>query len=137
MTADPSQPYDELSLFADNAAECARYYKKTGTYPINHGMVVKRAVFEQNPWIVLNLLKAFHQANDITDRERREHVAYHVEAGLVPEDYRQALATRLVSHGLKVNRATLETIAKYSNQQGLTPRIMTMEELFAPNALES
>jgi hypothetical protein len=27
--------------------------------------------------------------------------------------------------------------AKYSNQQGLTPRIMTMDELFAANALDS
>lgn len=128
---------DIRPLFPDPTAEAVRYYKKTGTYPINHGMVVKRAVFEQDPWIVLNILEAFNRANDITDRERREHVAYHVETGLVPEDYRQALATRLVRHGLKANRATLETVARYSNQQGLTPRIMTMEELFAPNALES
>jgi hypothetical protein len=27
--------------------------------------------------------------------------------------------------------------AKYSNQQGLTQRIMTMDELFAANALDS
>jgi hypothetical protein len=31
----------------------------------------------------------------------------------------------------------LETAAKFSNQQGLTPRVMRMEELFAPNALET
>lgn len=128
---------DIRPLFADPGAEATRYYKKTGTYPINHGMVVKRAVFEQNPWIVLNILEAFNRANDIADRERREHVAYHLETGLVPADYRQALATRLVAHGLKANLATLETVAKYSNQQGLTPRVMTMEELFAPPALES
>jgi 4,5-dihydroxyphthalate decarboxylase len=124
-------------LFADRAAEALRYYKKTGIYPINHGMVIKRAVYEQNPWAVLNILKAFAQANDITDAERREHVAYHLETGLVPADYRKPMATRLVNYGLKANRATLETAAKYSNQQGLTPRIMKMEELFAANALES
>ncbi len=128
---------DIAPLFPDRAAEALRYYKKTGIYPINHGMVVKRAVFERYPWVVTNLLKAFNEANDIADSERREHVAYHLEAGLVPAEYRQALATRLVSHGLKANRAVLEMAAKYSNQQGLTPRIMPMDALFAPNALDS
>jgi 4,5-dihydroxyphthalate decarboxylase len=125
------------SLFADPAAEAVRFYKKTGVYPINHGMVIKRAVYERNPWAVINILKAFARANDVADTERREHVAYHLETGLVPAEYRKPLATRLVNHGLKANRATLELAAKYSNQQGLTPRIMKMEELFAANALES
>ena len=128
---------DIRPLFPDPAAEGIRYYKKTGIYPINHGMAVKRAVYDQNPWVVLNILKAFNDANDIVDAERREHVGYHLETGLVPPEYRKPLATRIVKHGLKANRATLETAARYSNQQGLTQRIMPMEELFAANALES
>jgi 4,5-dihydroxyphthalate decarboxylase len=124
-------------LFADPVAEGARYLKKTGIFPINHGMVVRRTVYEREPWVVLNILKAFAQANDIVDAERREHVAYHLETGMVPANYREPLAARIVQFGLKANRATLEQAAKYSNQQGLTPRVMTMEELFAPNALES
>ena len=128
---------DIKPLFADPAAEGARYYSKTGIYPINHGMAIKRAVYEKNPWTVLNILKAFAKANEFAEAERREHVAYHLETGLVPANYRKPLATRLVNFGVKANRATLELAAKYSNQQGLTPRVMTMEELFAPNALES
>jgi 4,5-dihydroxyphthalate decarboxylase len=128
---------DIKPLFADPAAEGVRYYKKTGIYPINHGMVVKRAVFERNPWMAINILKAFVRANDIANAERREHVAYHLETGLVPPDYSKALATQIISHGLKANRATLELAAKYSNQQGLTGRIMPMDELFAANALDS
>ena len=42
----------------------------------------------------------------------------------------------LVSHGVVANRLVLETIAKYSLQQGLTPRLMTMEDLFAPSMLQ-
>jgi 4,5-dihydroxyphthalate decarboxylase len=128
---------DIKPLFADPAAEAARFYKKTGIYPINHGMVIKRTAYERNPWAVINILKAFGEANDITEAERREHVAYHLETGLVPADYRKPLGSRLINFGLKANRATLELAAKYSNQQGLTQRIMKMEELFAPNALES
>ncbi len=136
-SADLENHPDIKPLFPDSAAEAIRYYQATGIYPINHGMVVKRAVLEREPWVVTNLLKAFNQANDIVDRERREHVAYHLETGLVPAAYREPLATRLVKHGLQANRAVLEVAAKYSHQQGLTPRVMKMEELFAPNALDS
>lgn len=135
--ADLDHHPDIRPLFADPSAEADRYYKKTGIYPINHGMVLKRSVFERNPWVAINILKAFDRANDIADTERREHVAYHLETGLVPRDYRKNLATRIVSHGLKANRQTLETAAKYSNQQGLTQRIMAMDQLFAPNTLDS
>jgi hypothetical protein len=55
----------------------------------------------------------------------------------VPADYRKSLAKRLVTHGLAANRAVLEQVARYSNQQGLTQRLMPMEELFAANALAS
>jgi len=136
-SADLENHPDIKPLFPDPAAEAVRFYKKTGIFPINHGMAVKRAVFEREPWVVINILKAFIAANDIAERERREHVAYHLETGLVSADYRKALAVQLITHGLKANRAVLETAAKYSNQQGLTPRVMPMEELFAPNALES
>jgi hypothetical protein len=87
--------------------------------------------------VAINILKALNEANDIADGERREHVAYHLETDFVPPEYRKALATRIVKHGLKANRATLETAAKYSNQQGLTPRVVRMDELFAANVLDS
>jgi 4,5-dihydroxyphthalate decarboxylase len=135
--ADLENHPDVRPLFPDAAAEAVRYYKKTGIYPINHGMVIKRTVFERHPWVVDNILNAFHQANDVADAERREHVAYHLETCLVPMEYRKALATRIITHGLKANRATLEMAAKYSNRQSLTPRIMPMEELFASTVLGS
>jgi 4,5-dihydroxyphthalate decarboxylase len=135
--ADLEHHPDLKPLFPDPAAEAQRYFKKTGVYPINHGMVIRRTIFEKNPWAVINILKAFNAANDIADAERREHVAYHLETGLVPQSYRQAFATRIIKHGLRANREVLELAARYSHQQGLSPRVMTMEELFAPNALDS
>ncbi len=128
---------DIKPLFADSAAEGIRYYQKTGIYPINHGMVVKRDIVERNPWVVVNLLRAFNDANDIANRERAEHVTYHLETGLVPPQYRTALATPIITHGIKANRATLETAASYSVEQGLTPRLMNLNDLFAASSLDS
>jgi len=124
-------------LFPDRAAEGMRYYKKTGIYPINHGMAIKREIYEANPWIAINLLKAFTTANRIAEDERQQHMTYHFETGLVPAEYRAAVAKPLINYGVRANREVLETTARYSNQQGLTPRVMTMEEVFAPSVMGS
>jgi 4,5-dihydroxyphthalate decarboxylase len=132
-TADLANHPDIRSLFADPVAEGVRYYKKTGLLPINHGMVVKREVAERHPWVVLNVLKAFERANAIAEQERIEQARYHIDTGLAAE---QALRTPLVKHGVKANRLVLETAAQYSQEQGLTPRQVKLEELFAASALE-
>jgi len=123
-------------LFADREAEGLRYYRKTGIYPINHGMVVRRAVAEKHPWVVLNLLKAFNEAAELADRQRLEHVEYHRAAGLISKDAYRALSEPLVRHGIAANRKTLETAAQYSVEQGLTPRLMKLEEVFAKSTLD-
>jgi 4,5-dihydroxyphthalate decarboxylase len=127
---------DFHTIFPDPHAEGVRYYNKTGIYPINHGMVIKREIAEKHPWAVLNILKAFDQANEIAEKERREANAYHVESGLVPPDIAKKLRTPLVKHGIKANRKVLETAAQFSFEQGLTPRLMKLEELFAPSVME-
>jgi 4,5-dihydroxyphthalate decarboxylase len=38
--------------------------------------------------------------------------------------------------GIKANRAMLDTIIGYSHEQGLTPRKLAIEELFAESTLE-
>lgn len=48
----------------------------------------------------------------------------------------EALRTPLVQHGVKANRAVLETAARFSHEQGLTPRVIPLEEVFAPSTLD-
>lgn len=126
---------DIKPLFPDPWAEGVRYYRKTGIYPINHGMVIKRELAETHPWAITNILKAFKQANDLAEKQRHEHVEYHLETGLLPAGAGKALATPIISHGVAANRTVLETIAQYSLEQGLTPRLMKLEELFAPSMM--
>ena len=58
-TADLWHHPDIKPMFPDALAEGIRFYRKTGIYPINHGMVIKREIAEEHPWTVLNLFKAF------------------------------------------------------------------------------
>ncbi len=124
------------TLFPDVPAECARYYKKTGIFPINHGMVVKRELVERHPWVVLNLLEAFNRANDIAERERIAHTDYHAAAGMLGAGADKALSTQLLRHGVVANRTVLETAAQYSLEQGLTSRLVKLDEVFAASTLD-
>jgi 4,5-dihydroxyphthalate decarboxylase len=135
-TADLWNHPDVGTLFPDPWAEGMRYYRKTGIFPINHGMVIRRELAERHPWAVLNLLKAFERANEIANRERVEHAEYHVATGLLPREATEALRTPVVRHGIRANRNTLETAARYSHEQGLTPRVVKLEDVFAASTIE-
>jgi 4,5-dihydroxyphthalate decarboxylase len=127
---------DFKTLYPDPHAEGVRFYRKTGIYPINHGMVIKREIAEKHPWTVRHIFKAFEKANALVEKARREAVEYHLETGLLPPEARKALATPLVHYGVEPNRKVLETAAQYSYEQGLTPRLVKLEELFPPEMME-
>jgi 4,5-dihydroxyphthalate decarboxylase len=127
---------DVKHVFPDKYAEAIRFKKVWDIYPINHGMVIKREIAEKHPWAVLNIYKAFEKANEIAEAQRMEHTEYHIEAGLLPPEAKKAMATQVLYHGVQRNRKSLETAAQLSYEQGLTPRLMKLEELFAPSTME-
>lgn len=124
------------TLFSDVREEGIRYWRKTGIFPINHGMVIRRELAEKQPWIAINLLQAFNRAARIADAERLEHCEYHIDTGLLPGDARKALATQVLSHGVVANRATLEAISQYTVEQGLTTRKIDLADVFASSTME-
>jgi 4,5-dihydroxyphthalate decarboxylase len=135
-TADLWNHPDIKPVFPDPVAEGIRFFRKTGIYPINHGMVIKREIVEKNPWVVLNLYKAFERANDLADQIRMEELEYHIATGKIPRELVPELKAPMALHGIKSNRPVLETAAAYSQEQGLTPRLMKLDEIFAPSTME-
>jgi 4,5-dihydroxyphthalate decarboxylase len=123
-------------LFADRAAEGRRYYAKTGLYPINHTVVVRRTLVEQHPWIALNLYAAFASARAAVLRGGQTALASHFETGVLSDDVKRALATDPMAYGVKATRKVLETIADYVHAQGLAARRVQIEELFAPATMD-
>jgi 4,5-dihydroxyphthalate decarboxylase len=123
-------------LFRDPEAEGARYFQKTGLQPINHAVVIRRSILEQHPWAALNVYQAFLEAKDKLLARTRSLVDPYFRLGLLPPDARQALAHDPYPYGVQANRKVLETVAEYSYEQGLTPRRVSLEEVFAPITLE-
>jgi len=99
-------------------------------------MVVRRSLYEQHPWVALNIFNAFRLAKERVGARMREMVSTHVELGLLGPDARKALSVDPYPYGVKSNQKVLETVVDYSFEQGLTPRRMQLDEVFAPSTLD-
>ncbi len=121
----------------DKEAETRRYFAKTGIFPINHTVVIKRELYERHPWLALNLYHAFMAAKKDVERETAETMQAYFETGLVDVAGRSALQTAdPKAYGMKASRKVIETISQYVHEQGLTDRRVAVEELFAPSTLD-
>ncbi len=122
-------------LFPDQAAEAHSYYRKTGFYPINHGFVVKREVYEAHPWVVLNIFNAFSKARDLWAAEAKEAAQPFLQTGVLQPDGK-GIDTPLFTYGVQGNKEILTAIPQFSHEQGLTPRVVGLDEVFAPQTLD-
>jgi 4,5-dihydroxyphthalate decarboxylase len=126
-------------LFADSRAEEVSYYKKTGIFPIMHLIIIKRQIYEQNPWIAVNLCKAFEKAKEQVMAGYRQTAALFTT---LPWMHQEMESTQAVlgqdwwPYGLEANRKVLETFLRYHHRQGLSKRLVSVEELFAPETLD-
>ena len=124
-------------LFADPAAEGRRFYAKTGLFPINHTVVIRRALLESHPWLALNLYSAFVAAKAEIARHGAAYLQWYFDAGLLDGGVKRALADNdPLAYGFKASRPVLETIAQYVHEQGLSARRVALEEIFAPSTLD-
>lgn len=123
-------------LFRDKRAETRRYFAKTGIYPINHTVVIKRELFEQHPWLALNVYHMFVAAKQDVERETAATLQSYLDTGLIPPEAETGLKEDPKAYGVKASRKVIETIARYVYEQGLTDRLVAPEEIFAPSTLE-
>jgi 4,5-dihydroxyphthalate decarboxylase len=113
-----------------NAAELeAEYYERTGIYPMHGTIVVKDSVLAEHPWVAKSIFDAFTRAkNEWLER---------LDAGeaTTASDKRYLGLRPVVGHdplpyGIAANIKTIEALEDTAFKQGLTPRRMSIEELF-------
>jgi 4,5-dihydroxyphthalate decarboxylase len=125
-----------IAYLFDAEAEAKRYYEKSGIFPINHIVVVKRALYERHPWIALNLYSAFVKAKEEVRKAAQPWIGINAEVGALDGKARQALAKDVMPYGLNAARHVLETVTQYVHEQSLCDRRVALEEIFAPNTLD-
>ncbi len=126
-------------LFPDAAGEEARYFASTGVFPIMHTVVLRRALYEEHPWLARAFFKAFEQARRraLDGIDETATLKY-----MVPWLHDEVARTRSLlgrdywPYGVEPNRRVLETFLRYSSEQGLAGRLLSPDDLFARETLE-
>ena len=115
-----------------------QYYRDTGIFPIMHTVAIRHEVYEANPWVAQSLFKAFCQAQAMTYDDLVETSAL---KGMLPwynahvEEAMEMMGDDFWPYGFEKNRETLATFLRYHHEQGLSPRVVEPEELFAPETM--
>ena len=127
-------------LFRDPVAAAKDYYKRTGIFPIMHLIGVRRTLVEKHPWLPAAVLKAFEQSKAAAMASLSDTSATKVTMPFVEErlaEARDLMGQDFWPYGVDANRKTLETFLRHHHGQGLSPRLVKVEELFHRSTLES
>ncbi len=125
-------------LFTDPKTEEIAYYRATQIFPIMHITVIKDAVLAQHPWVARSLFKAFEQAKQVCYARMRDPRRFpYAWIMLLGQEQEGILGPDPWAYGVEPNRHVLETFLEYAVQQELSPRRLTVEELFHPSLLGS
>ena len=124
-------------LFPDRMAEGARFFRSHGFLPVNHAYVLRGDIHRQYPWAAASLYEGFVRAKALAAEKLVDSIPTALFFG--PEylaKTRDIFGDDPFPYGIKANAAMLDTIIQYSYEQGLTPRKMKVEELFAEETLD-
>lgn len=136
---------DTRPLF-NRREESARYFRKTGIFPIHHCVVVRKNIVQRYPWAMLNLYSAFVAAKQLAMNETlaggtspsaidSTGLDPSVETGLMDHKAYELPSADLYQYGVAANRYTLEAIVSYSVEQGLSSHELELSDIFYPPTL--
>lgn len=119
-------------LFPDYKAIEIEFFRRTGIFPIMHTTVIRQEIVDRHPWVATNLLKAFEQAKAVAYRRTANpRVVPLAWVRTAWEEQEEILGPDPWAYGLgDANRNNLETILRYTHQQGMLKRPLSVEELF-------
>ena len=125
-------------LFPNYAAMEKDYYRRTKIYPIMHTVVIKREIFDRDPWVAINLYQALCQSKQRCYQLLIETGAPKASfAWLQPmiEEEKKIIGEDWYPYGIEQNRPSIEALLQYTHEHGLTDRRVKIEELFAPGTM--
>ena len=129
-------------LFADPVAEEQAYYARTGLFPIMHVIGVRRTLADEHPGLAADLFRAFVEARNLAMREHDLTARSSANRMLLPwfadqwEATKDLMGEDFWPYGVAENRAELEAVCRYSHEQNLGRKRLSVEALFAPETVE-
>jgi 4,5-dihydroxyphthalate decarboxylase len=112
------------------------YYRRTRIFPIMHTVVLRQDVHEAHPWAARSIYRAFRAAKDLAVEGLYDTDALQLSLPWLLDHVEEAwrlFGKDFWSYGLEANRPTLTALGRFVHEQGLSPRVVSPDELFAPD----
>ena len=127
-------------LFPDYRSVERAYFEKTGLFPIMHTIGIRRRLLDEYPWLASSIYKAFTEAKHLAMSELADTSSLLVTLPWFTaelDDTRALMGDDYWPYGVDKNYLTIETLLRYSHEQGLSPHQLAVEDLFAESTLDS
>ena len=125
-------------LFDDYRSTERDYYARTGIFPIMHAVAIRKTLARRHPWLVEAVFDAYSQSKQQSYRYMEREAWFRDSLPWYAPELaatRALMGENFYSYGVEPNRKTLETLFRYSHEQGLSKRELTIDELFEPASL--
>jgi 4,5-dihydroxyphthalate decarboxylase len=112
------------------------YYRRTRIFPIMHTVVLREDVYREHPWAARSIYQAFRAAKDLAVEGLYDTDALQLSLPWLldhVEEARRVFGEDFWAYGLEPNRPTLAALGRFVHEQGLAPRTVSPDELFAPD----
>ncbi|HEX9074192.1 MAG TPA: ABC transporter substrate-binding protein [Anaerolineae bacterium] len=122
-------------LFPNYRAMEEEYFRRTRLFPIMHTVIVRREIAEQYPWVPASLFKAFEQAKRMCYQDLHETDALRFTLPWLMDEAERTervMGEDFWPYGIEANRHVVQSLVRYSHEQGLAAREIGIEEIFAP-----
>jgi 4,5-dihydroxyphthalate decarboxylase len=126
---------DVVRLFPDYRAREKDYFQRTKIFPIMHLVVIRKDVYEKNPFVATSLYNAFCAAKDFAREKMRYSGTLRYMLPWLPADVEEIdelFGGDCWPYGVEPNRPTLDALVSYMVEQGLIPERIPIEKLFVP-----
>jgi 4,5-dihydroxyphthalate decarboxylase len=130
------QRYDPVNgpiirLFSDIRAIERDYFRRTGCFPPQHLVILRRDVWEHDKWIARHLTDAFIRCNDLFTTAQRQfpYVSPWLDAEL--EETEAVMGGDFHPYGFEKNRNTIDVFCRQAHELGIVDRPIPAEEYFA------
>ena len=124
-------------LFRDTRQAEREYYSKTGIFPIMHAVAISNALVEDHPWLPKAIFDAYVESKavayaDMTQKWFLRTLPWFAQE---LESTRELMGKNFFPYGMEANVKTLNALLRYSHEQGLAKRRLSIEDIFHPAGL--
>lgn len=129
-------------LFPDYEAVERDYYRRTGIFPPMHIVAVRRELAEQTD-LLRSVYQAFAEAKHLAEQRYLSDAPKQHMSLITPwfsslfEANRRLLGEDWWPYGLAANRKAVDTFLRYHHEQGLSKRLLTSQDIFVPEFLDT